>query len=199
MAVEQLLRPADAVPRDGEEMQRRLPRRFDLLCSHLHSNAQGVSAARKVGPKAPFPPEVDLVVQGAPLVAALARRSVPPWRWRTSLPVGVAVAWNLPAVGPRTRSGGRRRAAASAGTPRPPRPACREVELGITSLASASAHPRTPALRITPTTQSPAPVSHLQSTHSRGRRGRRSRRRSFNLTGSTPSYSPLPPSMSCLS
>ena len=95
---------------------------------------------------------VDLVVQGAPLVAALARRSVPPWRWRTSLPVGVAVAWNLPAVGPRTRSGGRRRAAASAGTPRPPRPACREVELGITSLASASAHPRIHALRITPTT-----------------------------------------------
>ena len=54
VAVEQLLRPADAVPRDGEEMQRRLPRRFDLLCSHLHSNAQGVSAVGKVGPRIPL-------------------------------------------------------------------------------------------------------------------------------------------------
>lgn len=54
MAVEQLLRPADAVPRDGEEVQRRLPRRFDLLCSHLHSTAQGVCAACKVGPRIPL-------------------------------------------------------------------------------------------------------------------------------------------------
>ena len=94
---------------------------------------------------------VDLTVQGVPLVAGLARRSAPPWRWRTSLPVGVGVALSLPAAGPRTRSGGRRPAAASARTQQPPRPACREVELGITSLASASAHPRTPALRITRT------------------------------------------------
>ena len=169
MAVEQLLRPADAFPRDGEEVQRRLPRWFDLLRSHRDSTAQGVCAACKVGPKAPC--VVDLsVVQGVLLVAALARRSAPPWRWRTSLPVGVAVAWSLRAAGPRTRSGGRRLAAASARTPRPPPPAfryCRPVwcpslvynipdfrvvELGITSLASASAHPRTPALRITPTT-----------------------------------------------
>ena len=154
MAVEQFLRPADAVSCDGSSMQRRLPRRFDLLCSHLHSTAQGGRAARKVGIFKLSRSVVDLlVVPGAPLVAALARRSAPPWRWRTSLPVGVAVAWSLPAAGWRTRSGGRRRAAATAGTLRPPQPACRAVELGITSLASASAHHRTPALRITPTTR----------------------------------------------
>jgi len=50
LAVEQFLRPADSVSCDGSSMQRRLPRRFDLLCSHLHSTAQGGRAARKVPP-----------------------------------------------------------------------------------------------------------------------------------------------------
>ena len=51
VAVEQFLRPADAFSCDGSSMQRRLPRRFDLLCSHINSTPQGGSAPRKVAPK----------------------------------------------------------------------------------------------------------------------------------------------------
>ena len=76
MAVEQFLRPADAVSCDGSSMQRRLPRRFDLLCSHLHSTAQGGRAARKVG-----------FLNFFSLCLTLLMLQVPPW-WRL-LPEGV--------------------------------------------------------------------------------------------------------------
>ena len=41
LANEQLLRPAHSVPRHREEVQRWLPRRVRLLCSHRHLQAQG--------------------------------------------------------------------------------------------------------------------------------------------------------------
>ena len=79
LALEQLLRPADAFPCDGSSMQRRLPRRFDLLCSNFYWAAQGGSAACKVGQG------------GSRHVLLLAFFQVPSW-WRL-LSEGVRQPW----------------------------------------------------------------------------------------------------------
>ena len=121
----------------------------------------------------------------------LARRSAPPWRWRTSWLVDVGVGLTLPVAGSslrlnfsdlstlsltdlRTRSGGRRRATASAKTRRPSPAAYKEAELGTTRLVGVFVLLRILVLRSTTRIRSPA---HVFLLHLKERRGRRKRMR----------------------
>ena len=137
------------------------------------------------------------------MVEVLARRSAPPWKWRTSWLVDVGVGLTLPVAGIspslyfsyfklstlsltdlRTRSGGRRRAAAIAKTRRPSPAAYKEAELGTTRLVGVFVLLRILVLRITTRIQSPAHVFLLWSCHNKERRGRKSRRRSRRIMDS---------------
>ena len=137
----------------------------------------------------------------------LARRSAPPWKWRTSWLVDVGVGLTLPVAGIspslnfklstlsltdlRTRSGGRRRAVASAKTRRPSPAAYKEAELGTTRLVGVFVLLRILVLRITTRIRSPAHVFLLWSCHNKERRGRKSRRRSRRIMDSSSTGSTL--------
>ena len=138
----------------------------------------------------------------------LARRSAPPWKWRTNWLVDVGVGLTLPVAGfslrlnfsdlstlsltdLRTRSGGRRRAAASAKTRRPSPAAYKEAELGTTRLVGVFVLLRILVLRITTRIRSPAHVFLLWSFHNKERRGRKSRRRSRRIMDSSSTGSTL--------
>ena len=84
----------------------------------------------------------------------------------------------------RTRSGGRRRAAAFAKTRQPSPAAYKEAELGTTRLVGVFVLLRILVLRITTRIRSPAHVFLLWSFHNKERRGRKSRRRSRRIMDS---------------
>ena len=145
------------------------------------------------------------------MVEVLARRSAPPWKWRTNWLVDVGVGLTLPVAGIslrlnfsdlstlsltdlRTRSGGRRRAAASAKTRRPSPAAYKEAELGTTRLVGVFVLLRILVLRITTRIRSHAHVFLLLLRERRGRK-RNVGRSCSSSTGSTQSWSHWLPSM----